>query len=473
MTVPGRVLTGAAGLVLLTVGLLALAAYPARDDWTWALLGRDKGFAEGLAFHYQHWSGRWAYTLAMLAGGHLGPAFVPTYPVWPLLTLGSLVLGAVAVVRRHGLAPAWGIVLAAPVVLVPGPAEALFWQSGALGYVLPLGLGALLLSRGEPVTVLHRGGLLLGGLVLGGWTETPAILLTAWAVVSLGREGPRWVLGGLLMGMTSIVLAPGNAERLAQVGGWKPLDTALLNGAATVGHLLQDLLTSPLVIAVLAVTARLAPPPRPGLALILLPLAAMAAATASCASVGFCEPRQTAALWLHLLLALVAGAWCYGSRIPAATWPVALLLALGYHAFDPPEGLALAGHFLGTALLLIVLARAGLGRTDLPWSAVLAIALVSSPAVARLVEDIPHAIPWRRALAERDAQVATAREAGHTTVTVRLLPPDLRPRNVSVGDLRTGNDWQGQAYARWMGLSSVRVEPRTSTQAEGRRAIEP
>ncbi len=459
MTVPGRVLTGAAGLVLLTVGLLALAAYPARDDWNWALLGRDQGFAEGLAFHYQHWSGRWAYTLAMLAGGHLGPAFVPTYPVWPLLTLGSLVLGAVAVVRRLGLAPAWGIVLAAPVVLVPGPAEALFWQSGALGYVLPLGLGALLLSRGEPVTVLHRGGLLLGGLILGGWTETPAILLSSWAVVSLGREGPRWVLGGLLLGMTSIVLAPGNAERLAQVGGWKPLDTALLNGAATVGCLLQDLLTSPLVIAVLAVTARLAPRPRPGLALVILPVAALAAATASCASVGFCEPRQTASLWLHLLLALVAGAWCCGSRIPTATWPVALLLTLGYHAFDPPEGLALAGHFLGTAIFLVLVARAGLRRVAIPWPGMLAVAMMTSPAFTPLVQDLTQALPWRRALAERDAQVTAARQAGADHVTVSIMPPELRPRHLSVGDLRTGQDWQGQAYAQWMGLGSVRIEP--------------
>ena len=458
----GRNLHRASVLLLVILGLLALAAYPTRDDWTWAVLGRDQGFLGGLSTHWHHWSGRWAYSLVMLAGGHLGPAFIPTYPLWPLATIAAVTAGAIALTQRMGYAPAWGVVLAAPLALMPGSAEGLFWQSGTVGYVLPLGLGALALTRPDPRTTTQRLGLLLAGCVLGGWTETPAILLTAWALTGLHRTTPRWLLAGLAIGMGLMVSAPGNAARLELVGGWKPLGPALGAGFATVTSLLFDLVTSPWLIAQAALIAHLAPPTPPAKhwATLAIPfLAALAAATASCATVGFCEPRQASALWLHLVLSILALAWTFGKRLPPWAFTSWLVIALAIRFDQSHEGVALIGHLAGSLALILLLLHAGWRRLAISWPLMLTIALLGNGAFFRLVDDTLAAPRWRWHLAQRDTLVQAAVAAGQSQVSVPLMEPNERPRSLSTGDLMTGGDWQGCAYANWMGIKNVRVEP--------------
>jgi hypothetical protein len=443
---PPRVLLAVALGILAVVAVLALAAYPARDDWTWAVLGRDRGLVGGLTEHWQQWSGRWAYSVVMLLGGLVPDLYVPLYPLWPLLTAGAVVVAG----RCLAGSWAWGAVLGAAALLMPQPGEGLFWQSGAVGYVLPLALGAILLTR-----IWHPSVLFLAGMVLGGWTETPALLLAGWCVATLHRPASRWVLTGLVLGMVTLVAAPGNAHRLALVGGWKPLAPAVANGASTVLDLLGQVVAAPWVAALAALVAPRQPPP-PAWRAPLLVATAVAAATASCASVGFCEPRQGMALWLHLLVVVLTVA----PALPRFAFPLWLVASL---ILGPlPEGPALIGHGVAAAVLLVLVGRAVVRRQEPAWALVLAVALAGAPAGVRLTEDALRAPAWRTWLAHRDAAVQDLQREGARRVTMPLAPAELRPAVASVGDVMTGSDWLGQAWAHWHGLEAVRVDPRAT-----------
>ena len=443
---PPRVLLAVALGILAVVTVLALTAYPARDDWAWANLGRDAGVADGLTEHWQHWSGRWAYTVVMLVGGLAPSLYVPLYPLWPLLTAGAVVVAG----RCLAGSWPWGVVMGAAALLMPQPGEGLFWQSGAVGYVLPLALGAILVTR-----AWHPSALLVSGMVLGGWTETPALLLAGWCVATLHRPASRWVLAGLVLGMALLVAAPGNAHRLVLVGGWKPLPNAVALGAATVLDLLGQVVAVPWVAALAALAAprQAAPPPWRA---PLLVATAVAAATASCASVGFCEPRQGMALWLHLLVVVLAVA----PALPR--WAFAIWLAASLILGPLPEGPALICHGLAAVVLLVLVGPAVARRLDPAWALVLTVALAGAPAGVRLAEDALRAPMWRAWLAHRDAAVLRLQQDGARRVTMPVAPGDLRPAVASVGDLISGSDWLGQAWARWHGLEAVRVDPRAT-----------
>lgn len=247
--------------LLLLVGLLlipsAVHAYLGTfsryvaDDYCTAATTRELGFWGSQAHWYANWTGRYAYngTLALLELS--GPEVVPALPVSVILawtvslgwTLQALLpAGLLAAFPRRWFLPAVlaSLVVGLTLMATPDVYQSAYWQTGLVNYVVPLilltlqaGILARIAATSVGVSVTSR---LWPSLALGvlAWTSAAysetylifQVLLYLAAVVwfSLGRRSGRSVnglVGGLVglfgtaIGAALVVLAPGNAVRMA------------------------------------------------------------------------------------------------------------------------------------------------------------------------------------------------------------------------------------------------------------------
>ncbi|RZK22815.1 MAG: hypothetical protein EOO56_07205, partial [Hymenobacter sp.] len=185
-------LTLAAALCLLPLGVLAWYSHPALDDFAIGHHLRSRSMAQYVAEVYGHSSGRYAASLFSVVlkffGAHPG-----SYQALIFANLAGFVLSLYAVglslVRNlsHARHLAWalgGLLTVAALVNFPWPAEGLFWLTGSVAYLYPAtgtGLLAALLAYlytapTQPYRLLWAGAIIIGFLVPG-FSEITALLL--------------------------------------------------------------------------------------------------------------------------------------------------------------------------------------------------------------------------------------------------------------------------------------------------------
>jgi hypothetical protein len=237
---PGLIAALAACLALVSLAAYAAPALYSRymaDDYCTAATLLDEGLWGSQVYWYTHWSGRYAFTLAISLVHVLGPAFVPILIVAILL----LWLAGVAWLIRTWARTGWSLaallaacLLLAALGVAPNLYQSIYWITGALTYVFPLilwcGMLAILIGAGrKDVPASAAAALGYGALsfIAAGFSEVVAVsqlallaLIGGAAVWHGGADVRRRVAGLLLAGLAGtalalavIALAPGNAIR--------------------------------------------------------------------------------------------------------------------------------------------------------------------------------------------------------------------------------------------------------------------
>ena len=413
----------AAALVLL--GLLAsvaLAAASTRywaDDYCYAVAARQHGFFGAEVSWYQDWTGRYTATAVMSLLTSL-PVKVAAWSL-PLLLVAwvattAWTLRQVAPAdsgqppRVLALAGA-AAVIASTVAIVPTRAQEVDWLTGATTYILPLvlvtpiaGLVLRALRRGRSsATSLASAGVL--ALLAAGCSESftgtglAALTILAAAAALRSRLRPALpvtvsALAGATAGLVILLLAPGNAHRVAALhahGSFGNLFWPSIRFGAEVVATYVALTPIPLLLAVAAGAAAAVALPRPVVV------------------------RRPA---LTLLAALGLGsAMVYGAMVPAV-----------YYAAQPPDR-----ALLGTAELM-VFGAAGLGfvlasslrrQNRLAGAVALVVTgvllVVTYPAQPAPLDDLHTAGPLAAQWDQRDAAIRSAAAAGRDSVVVARL----------------------------------------------------
>lgn len=485
---PGPILLGLCllGLMLPLAGYAAVGWFSryASDDYCTAGLVVERGFLGAQAYWYTAWSGRFSF-FALVSALELGG--VGMAQVLPALTLigaaAAIAWALVPPLECDGWPDAWlaALVLAALIVFgvcasAPNLGQVLFWQTGALTYVLPLAL--LVVFVGWLVRVVlgqartTRGALLGSGVLLavsGGLSETTlalqVLVLGALLAGLLARrdrrssQAARLVVAGLvgtLVAAAILGLAPGNAERVVRSEYPGPKLANLLLAANASVRLL------------LGFARRFEAEVRPVLVVCLLLPAALGAWSGSHGRA--LEGRPGA--WVELralagglvLLVLVAcglilssffpSYWVLGFDPPARVEVVAqailvgLAVGVGYTA-GRWIGRVL-GHRPGRRALGVGLAAGTLGLLLVPLSV-----------AAAEVRQLPSAAAYAAAWDDNDRLLRQAQQAGTREVTVPGLPQWwgwdwVGPRQ---------GDFPNTCVARYYGLATVQSTP---AQAPGR-----
>ena len=223
---------------------LSFFNYPAADDFCFAAKARQLGFLEAQAFWYQHWSGRYSlnsvWTAIMLTGD-----IVHIYRFPPIILLTGAWLSFSFLTAR--IAQGWistflalligGVWTVLFIAGTPDPAQTFYWLGGSITYqmaniflIILLGLliwrettakdkrlriwlfifSSLLVIAtvgANEVSLLLTGMILCGGTINSLWKKRDSRAF--WATLLLIAIG-----AGLIS-----VLAPGNYERYAGIGG--------------------------------------------------------------------------------------------------------------------------------------------------------------------------------------------------------------------------------------------------------------
>lgn len=246
-----KILTGVLAVVVTAVLTLFIALsffnYPAADDFCFAAKARQLGFLKAQAFWYEHWAGRYSlnsvWTAIMLAGD-----IVRVYRFPPIMLLlatwlsfsfltARIAQGQLSTAVTLLLGGVWTVLFIAG---VPDPAQTFYWLGGSITYqtaniflVILLGLlvwrettakektlriwlflfASLLVVAtvgANEISLLLTGMILCGGMFHAVWRKRDSRAF--WAALLLIALG-----AGLIS-----VLAPGNYERYAGIGGNDP-----------------------------------------------------------------------------------------------------------------------------------------------------------------------------------------------------------------------------------------------------------
>lgn len=210
-------------MLLVVFALTGLTARPEADDYCVAGLVDANGIVHEdvmsyTADMYRGWSGRYSQlflqgTLARFAP--LDNALVPGALILAFVVCLSAILSAYNVEHTRWIAPAF---TAAWLMALPGMDGVLFWQSGAMTYLLPvvIGLLALWLMKRERSSLWC----LPLALIAGGCSETTTVMLAfiglGLALLDRKLRMPALLWGiGLGVAFVVVYLAPGNAIRAA------------------------------------------------------------------------------------------------------------------------------------------------------------------------------------------------------------------------------------------------------------------
>ena len=455
---------------LLPFVVLAFRSHPALDDFGFAGAAHRMGWWAFQVWIFQHWQG--TYTTNALVAGLNPMTYGLLHYHWlsALVVLAALVLGAWQLCRAllppPYRGPATALLLMLTLVQLPSPAEGLYWLTGAWAYLLSgagaLCWGALLAhaARSRSATHFAAAGLLTA--VLMGTNFVTAALMTGILLLILLRSAPGqrtpWLgLLALALGCLGVlVLAPGNAQRLAVVPGQQLLPGARLLWAGThagvaatyalLNWLGNGLLLATMLLLVPAM-ARLAAQPPPVLQWLTRSPGLLSAMVLALVAAAFLPtyllvqlpppPRLRNVIYLGfvvgwLLSAYAWVAWWVRQRRELPTLPAYAQLSL-------------------LAWLILALAtdhnshltHAGIGQ--------------GYTAVAQAYRD------WLSGDAARyDAALRARYAALRTTAATAVgLPPlPVQPATLFYYDISPNSTlWGNQAYARYFGKQAVWVQP--------------
>lgn len=218
------------------------------DDFATANTLRSMGFLPMQVYWYTHWSGRFMFYLLIGIAGALGNGIVPYFPAVLLLLLLYTISQIFTTVfrffhsRDHQLAGGFlgVLIVGAAFSRTPTIVQSLFWQTGAVTYVLPVVfffLFLLLLVRrytsGQTTSLrgflFNLAAAFLLAVFSAGLSESflgpqLGVLTALLALAALTRKSQRSqkvlpllgsALAGSVVAAALVVLAPGNAVRQA------------------------------------------------------------------------------------------------------------------------------------------------------------------------------------------------------------------------------------------------------------------
>jgi hypothetical protein len=447
--VPALAATIATLLVIAALGAVALANWPAADDYCIHVWVVEKGILGALRWHYAEWGGR----LVPLAVLYAASAWLDLANLrWlSLACVGVLAVAAwllaslIAMSQRELRLPLWALLMSAVAVGVYGLlGQVVFWPTGGVVYMLPLLFASLLLldtrrllHGAAPRDVDATRGFAVGFLA-GNAIELTAPILAAYAALSIParwrelspvvRRSLGWRLGGLAAGMLVLAAAPGNYQRASVTPDAFRLDAGFL--ASQYVSMLKQIATATWpMVAIIA-----------------------AAAVASIVAVGGAprRPRGVQALSAaRESVALAVGS--LASMLPVLAAPP---------QFAHRNGLYLLVFLLVAALLpLVAVARNEAARRVLPMTFALLALAGAVVALAQLVPDAGLARAIRDRQVERDARlrdVARSRDQDATVARIGLRVPDTL-HYVDVGTDR--EQWNNVCTAKYYGLRSIALDP--------------
>lgn len=243
------------GVTLGVAALLTLHAHPLGDDFCNAADARERGVWGAVSNYYGHWGGRW--------GGHIFAAGFPglfEITRWYGLGLLGVLVGLGLSLRflLGSLPPldcdprrAWSLsalLLALHWAGMPQPGQSVYWLEGAWIYSFNLALAALLVgallrlprAAGAGAAAARDAGLAAVATTIASFHELFGLVqlavLGAGTAVARRWRDPRlrsWLAAavGTALGLATVMLSPGNAERLDALNPEaRSLPTALLRG---------------------------------------------------------------------------------------------------------------------------------------------------------------------------------------------------------------------------------------------------
>ena len=472
-------LTLAAALCLLPLGVLAWYSHPALDDFAIGHHLRSRSMTQYVAEVYSHSSGRYAASLFSVVlkffGAHPG-----SYQALIFANLMGFVasLYAVALSLTRGLARArhlaWALgslLTVAALVNYPWPAEGLFWLTGSVAYLYPATgtgllaalLGYLYAAPARPHRLLWAAAILIGFLVPG-FSEITALLLPlvylgAWAALRAPAMRPGWwaVGAAILLGSLLTLASPGHFAQWRTLGpahGLMPLAKAAISAAGATAYLVINWLGNGLL---------------PLLALLALPLASQLTPAPGQRAL---LPRLARRPWLWPVLTLVGvGVACLFCYLATAQGPALRVKNLLYLYF-------VVGWLLSTYTWASRLDA----RYIKAFSARPVQALLAGWAVVSFLSDYNTHLThdnigrgtntvvqayrdWlggsaRRYDQQQRARVALVRAARPGPAPLRLYPLREQPLTLFYYDISANEHlWGNVAYAQFYGCPPVYVLP--------------
>lgn len=444
-----------AAVFLFQFVLLCAFAHPAVDDYAYAVETLEHGSWEAQAAFYQNWSGRYVATF-FLVNSPLAFGGLWLYRLLPLLVGGALFYGLLTTLRffarqSNTAVPARSAALGLMVVLLsgmPSMAQALYWMAGSFTYMLPLAallvlvpLGWDLLSGAESRSSRVAVVSLLTVLVVGS-NETVMLLLGLLVAGSLvwvfkrrrSALGP-WigVATVALAAALAVILSPGNEARRAF---WPQVSIPWAAGQAALDALLH--LTewlSPALFVGLIIACRWVVVER-----VSLPA-------------GWVQRRARLATLGVLVAVLIVGffpAWAAMGQTPPrrvdnmlfVLFVLLLLFGTVQHAVLHQKRLARlfeGRRWLGLGPLVVVLVLSASVYRNGFWAA----------------RDLTtRAARWDHSM---DARYTLMKE--NPGAELRVEPASIPPKTLFFDDISgDASDWRNTSYARYYGLTSIRVE---------------
>ena len=469
------------------VGLIGLGSwwcFPSQDDWA-GLASTRSGWLQAQISWYQNWNGHLASgALISLLGLIPDPVWATTYGYRLMIAGLWAVFGLVLWDFMGGFFPLcdqWGrlrlscAIMVAWFLCMPQVNEGIFWLSGALTYlggaiaVIALASAIQHARHGRPWRWWLAGFL---ALIAPLFSEVVAAMVVAVVSVALclSARSDRWRLGliwlFMMVGFSLLVLAPGNAHRIAEAAriGQPTPDHhpfALMAGAFRLGG--KFLLTSDWVVPLLVAGWLTSVVPvgagrSPRIVLIMV-VAALGAASAAMAWAGMSPLRAWNVPALAVVISLVFLAVQSGShqRSFAIGSIVVAAVNLVWRTSDDPSALVLligCWSIVGFVLWLLWTRKVLVcSLADCAVALLLAFVL-GAPRTSEMVADLGWRGPGYGAQQVARIQVLGSAAPGSRVEVIALHGE--RPLLIHHDDLgQSSQTWQNQAVATYFGLREV------------------
>lgn len=447
-------------LVLIVACGLFAYTHPIADDYSRAGRVKELGFWGSVHFEYFQWSGRWVGT----GLEYLSPAVADISRVYPYWVVSAAIVFAaclhffLATVLQLRVLGLKALLLTVSFLCLywtgmPSVAETFYWFPGAAethgAIAFTLLILAALLRTGQMRTggrIVLTVALALLVIITDGMHEMfgmlLCMLLAIGAFVSYRRKtGTAWLWGVVLVaavaGILVVVLAPGNAFRLAkwpnrgQVG--LTLSLAWEQALAAIPMWLRDGKLWAATLALLLV---------PGLNTI---------SPTWCRNSTIRWKIWIPVIWVAALGICFCGTgWAMGDRMPPrvrnAVYMIFLigwlLTAMAWSAPWRSRLQELAPAFQAVAATAVIV-----------WS----LSLVTIGNTPAAYADFRTAAPeWDRFIRQRDDKIRTAVAAGATDLIVDRPPVGVQsyyPYDLSSDP----SHWVNDGWAKWFGLKTIRV----------------
>lgn len=446
------------------------------DDYCTAAAMYRYGFLGAQSWWYFRWSGRFSFTFLVSAIELVGIGIVPYLPALTMVGLAGTLTWMFWELSKLGELPyprGAAIVLAILILFgtlhgAPDLFESFYWQTGLVTYAVPLillaaylGLGIFHVKHGlgrYPALSLGLGSVL--ACIAGGTSETYVAFQTTLVGILLvlaalqvrtqkGRIAFWFLLSGFLgslLALVTMMLAPGNAQRLAEEVG-KPRELPFIQ-------------------------ARILPMARQ-----LVEQSVSRSHAGLVLSFGFPFLSALFGIWT------VPGAGSHGRRLGLVKWLVVILVAIPVlivasllpaawvYGSLPPNRTLLAAQFLLTCgEMLVGLVTGALARQWIPGlSTSLAVRVLSAAALCLLVWAmsakvvlewngfIPALTAYASAWQERDQALRLESAKGNNQVVAKPLAYPIPSKGRPVDLVSNPEDWRNSCMAQYYGLERISI----------------